>query len=263
MGVHRVAPLFFGGTILRLRIAVALFGFLYGMTGAHAQVPGSITGTIINLSAFGEATHPNDEARMILWVEEQHAEKAVAASRVNQKMRQGMEIVAREDTRATLKTRGYYSHPIYPEQPRPSGSTIRNATGWRVGQYLELTTTNLAGLPKLVAAMQSVLVLNGLHFGLSKVTIKKLDEQRMDAAYNELQRRIAIVTKAMGRNMNDVVVEKIEFNDPDIQSNRLEAQTSVSMRAAAPMDAMQVSEPSFEPGETTLGMQVSGKLRIK
>jgi predicted secreted protein len=48
-------------------------------------------------------------------VEEQDKDKAAAASRVNQKMKQGTDIVRKEDGKATLKTMGYYTYPVYPE----------------------------------------------------------------------------------------------------------------------------------------------------
>jgi uncharacterized protein YggE len=256
-------PPFFLEATLRFRISAVLLGLLCIMAGAHAQTPLSTNGTSIDVSAFGEATHPNDEARVVLWIEEQDQEKGVAASRVNQKMRQGMEIVARTDPQAILKTRGYYSHPIYPEQPRPAGSPARQAASWRVGQYLEVTTANLQGLPKTIAAAQGMLALNGLHFALSKSTIRKLDQQRIEAAYTDLYRRIGIITKAMGRNVNEVMVEKIELDDSDIYSPRLQVQPAASMRGGASMESMQVQEPSFEPGETTLGIRISGKLRLK
>lgn len=250
---------------MRIHTGVRLIGFLGIMVGMHvyayAQEALSTSGTIINLSASGEVTHLNDEAKVILWIEEQDREKAVAASRVNQKMRRGMEIVSREDPGAILKTHGYYTHAVYPEPPRASGSSTVQATNWRVGQYLEVTTSNLEGLPKLTAAAQSVLALNGLRFSLSKSTVKKLDEQRIEAAYDNLRQRIAITAKAMGRTMSDVEIEKVEFEDAALHLPQ-EAMMVSSMRAST-SNTPQVSEPSFEPGETTLSIRVSSQLRFK
>ena len=88
-------------------------------------------------------------------------------------MKQGTEIVRREDPQAELKTVNYYTYPVYPEVPdtaAPAGAqqaARRVPIGWRVGQYLEVRTRNLAALPKTVAAAQKVLDLNGIDYHLS------------------------------------------------------------------------------------------------
>jgi uncharacterized protein YggE len=73
------------------------------------------SGTLVVIPAFGEVTHANDEATASFTIEEQDKDKAAAASRVNLKMKQGMEAIRKEDPQAQLKTIGYYSYPVYPE----------------------------------------------------------------------------------------------------------------------------------------------------
>ena len=164
----------------RLKTLVAV-GCVAASAAAFAQTPAQTSGTLVIVPAYGEVKHANDEARMTLMVEEQDKDKAAAASRVNQKMKQGTEIVRKADPQATLTTRGYYTYAVYPEdQPRQSNKA-RQPSAWRVGQYLEVKTTNLTALPKTVAAAQGVLALNGLQFGLTEATTKKLDAERIDA----------------------------------------------------------------------------------
>ena len=247
------------------RVPVVLFSFLLSasLITAQAQAQIQTSGTLVVIPAYGEVRHPNDEARATLMIEEQDKDKAVAASRVNQKMKQGTEIIKREDPQATLKTRGYYTFPIYADeqvQPR-QGSRARQPISWRVGQYLEVTTTNLADLPKTVAAAQRILALNNIHFGLTDATGRKVEEQRIAATYRNLTDRIAAIAKAMGRNAADCVLDTLDFEG----SGAYAQQDSVSPKAmrAAPMEAMQVEEPSFEPCETILGMRAIGKVRFK
>lgn len=64
---------------------------------AHAQTAVKTTGALVIVPAYGEVRQANDEARITLAIEEQDKDKAVAASRVNQKMKQGVEILKRED----------------------------------------------------------------------------------------------------------------------------------------------------------------------
>ena len=108
-------------------------------------------GTIISVSGTGEVTAENDQAKATFFIEEQDKDKGVAASRVNQKMKDGTELLKKMDPDGKYATRGYYTYPVYSDQT--SASKPRTLTGWRVGQYLDLTTKNIIQLPATVAAV--------------------------------------------------------------------------------------------------------------
>ena len=225
------------------------------------------SGTLVVVPANGEVVHVNDRVTVTLAVEEQDKDKAAAASRVNQKMNQGAAIVKKADPQAVLKTQGYYTYAVYPETaPLPPGVAAkpRVPTGWRVGQYLQVTTTNLVALPKTVSAAQGVLTLNRLNFGLAPATIRKLDDQRIAAAYKNLNERVAAIAGAMGRNVSDAVIDTIDFEGSGNYAQRVNVAGARAMSA----DSMghggnQVAEPSFEPGETTLNMGLVAKVKFK
>ncbi|RJG06383.1 DUF541 domain-containing protein [Noviherbaspirillum cavernae] len=237
-----------------------------GIMNVHAQSPAQNTGTLVIVPGMGEVKHPNDEARVTFMVEEQDKDKAAAASRVNQKMKQGMEIVKKEDPGATLKTRGYYTYPVYPDDQQRPASRSNSKTGqpasWRVGQYLEVTTKNLNELPKTVAAAQRLLALNGLQFSLSEQTSKVLDQQGIEASYRNLTERVASIAKAMGRNVSDANFEAVDLEGSGAYAPQQDAYAAKAMRAAV-ADGVQVEEPSFEAGETTLRTRIVGKVRFK
>lgn len=234
---------------------------------AHAQSGVKTAGTLVIVPAYGEVTQPNDEARATFMIEEQDKDKAAAASRVNVKMRQGADIIRAGDPQAKLKTHGYYTYPVYADEtapPRPAGnSRSRQPVGWRVGQYLEVKTLNLNDLPKTVAAAQKILALNGLQFGLSEVATTRLDSQRIEASYKNLNERIAAIAKAMGRNPADAVLETIDFEASGAYAPQSDMMQAKSMRASAAREAAPVEEPSFEPGETSLQMRVVGRVKFK
>jgi predicted secreted protein len=250
--------------MLRLAHAVS-FSVLLGLShGGIAQPAIQTSGTLIIVPAHGEVRYPNDEARVSLMIEEQDKDKAAAASRVNQKMKQGTEIVKREDPSATFKTHGYYTYPVYADDQPRHHIKSRHPVAWRVGQYLEVTTTNLSNLPKTVASAQRLLALNGLQFGLTEASKKKLDEQRIAVAYRNLTERIESIAKAMGRNMADAIIETIDF---EVSGNYLPKQemaaSLMSVRSNGMQDSAPVAEPSFEAGETILDMRVVGKIKFK
>ena len=237
--------------------------FLFaGPAAAQKRATPDTAGTVVVVPAYGEVRHPNDEARATFMVEEQDKDKAVAASRVNRKMKQGTEIVKKEDPQAILKTFGYYTYPVYPdEQIQPRQNKPKQPIGWRVGQYLEVRTTNLVTLPKMAAAAQQILALSGLQFGLADATARKLEAQQIAAAYANLTDRIAAVAQAMGRSVADATMDTVDFEGSGAYAPQQERATK-SMRSTVAA-AMQVEEPSFEPGETTLSIRVVGKARFK
>src|SRR5476649_279487 len=224
---------------------------------AHAAETLPTAGALVVVPAFGEVKHANDQAVATLAVEEQDKDKTAAASRVNQKMTQGIDIVKKQDPQASLKTQGYYTYPVYPDDvPLPPGAKPKPCvpTSWRVGQTLQVTTCALPILPKTVAAAQSILTLNGLQFGLTPETTKKLDDERIHATYQNLNERIASIASAMGRRLDDAVVTTIDFEGSGNYAQRegYAAAPAPMMMARMTKEAPDVSEPSFEPGETTL-----------
>lgn len=249
-----------------------LFPFVFALlvsstTLAEVQTPIETNGTTVIVPAFGEVRHVNDEAHVTFMVEEQDKDRSAAASRVNRQMKEGIAILKREDPTALLETRNYYSYPIYADEggapiPRQNGQPQqRQIVGWRVGQHLEMTTSNLADLPRTVATAQRVLALNGLQFGLKDETAKKLEEQRIAAAYANLVERLQAIARAMGRNPSDAELQVIDFEASGNYGPQAEAAPRMTMSAKA-MDAS-VEEPSFEPGETTLSMRVIGRARFR
>jgi uncharacterized protein len=245
--------------------------FLFALALANpvvAQVAPSVQtgGTLIVVPAFGEVRQPNDEARVTFMVEEQDKDRIAAVNRVNQKMKQGTDTIRREDPSARLETRGYFTYPVYADELPPRTLQHRPGTrqivGWRVGQYLEVTTTDIEGLPRMVAAAQRLLALNGLQFGLAEATARRLEEKRIAAAYANLMERLAAVAKAMGRSPADMVLDTVDFEG----SGGYVAQPEMAaprMMSAKTMDAHQVEEPSFEPGETVLSMRVVGRAKLR
>jgi uncharacterized protein YggE len=249
-------------------LAAAALSTLALASQAAPLEPLPTAGTLVVVPAFGEVKHVNDQATITLSVEEVDKDKAAAASRVNLKMKQGLEIVKKEDPQASLKTQGYYTYPVYPEEVAPQTGQPRKPrlpTAWRVGQSLQVITANLGNLPKTVAAAQRILALNNLRFGLTPETTRKLDDQRIAATYANLTERVHSIANAMGRKAGDAVLDTVDFEGSGNYTERV----SVTGAARAPMAMLAkgadaaVEEPSFEPGETTLQMRLVGKVRFK
>ena len=243
-----------------LRRLVHLLILTFAATVAYAQ---STSGTLLIVPANGEVRHANDEVRATLMIEEQDKDKAAAASRVNRKMKQGVDIVKQLDPRASLKSRGYYTYAVYADEPVRSAGKARQQTGWRVGQYLDVTTTSLETLPRTIAAAQRVLALNGLQFGLSAASSKQLEQARIEAALRNLNERLAMIAHGMGRNVADAVIDTIDFEASGAYAQSEGYAPKAMLRGQPNQDVVVVEEPSFEPGETTLNLRLVGKVRFK
>jgi predicted secreted protein len=239
---------------------------------AHAQTApavSSTSGALVIVPAFGEVKHANDEATVTFSVEEQDRDRAAATARVNQKMKEGTEIVRREDPQAELKTVNYYSYPVYPEvpdNPRPLATPAarRIPIGWRVGQNLEVKTRNLDKLPKTAAAAQKLLGISNIDYHLSPELTRKLDDERIAATWRNLNERIASIARAMGRNVKDAVIDTVDFEGSGHYANPGAPEAMrLSVSGSRSRAAGEMPEPSFEPGETLLQMRLVGKLRFR
>jgi len=182
---------------------------------------------------------------------------------VNQKVKQGIDILKREDPQARLKTRGYYTYPVYAAGNAPSPGKPGQLIGWRVGQYVEATTSNLAALQSTVAAAQGVLGLNGLRFGLTEKTARGADEELIASSYRNLTDRIASIARAMGRNLSDAAIDTVDYEGSGNYVQQPQARMGAAAANVYGGAAPQVEDPSFEPGETTLTMRVVGRVRFK
>ncbi|MEB0139639.1 MULTISPECIES: SIMPL domain-containing protein [unclassified Undibacterium] len=224
----------------------------------------SLSGAELSLAGSADIRAENDQAIVTFLVEEQDKDKAVAASRVNQKMKLGTEILKREDPQGQYSTRAYYSYPVYAEVPPGAVGAARKPQqiGWRSGQYLELKTTKLQQLPATAAAAQKVLALNGISFGLSEAATTRLEAERIAAGYRNFTEKLRMVTAAMGKKIEDVQITSLSF---DGAANEMQtyAVAAPRMLKASRMESDAVAETSFEPGTTQLSIRVAGKIIIK
>lgn len=230
----------------------------------HAQV--ATEGVLLLVPATGKVTHVNDEATLTFTALETGRDKAAAASLVNKKMKQGADIVRAQDGTAKLMTLNYTTSPVYKKVKGQSTDSEENEgrdiVGWKVSQSLTVTTKDLAGLPRMVAAAQGILGFGGINFHLSDAVGKSLDDQRIVSAYQNLNERIASLAKAMGRKVGDATLQTVDVEGAGDSGSTPELGRA-SFRFRANENASAVTEPSFEPGETTLQMHIIGKVKFK
>jgi predicted secreted protein len=223
---------------------------------AHAQV--GTSGSLVIVQATGEVRHANDEATVTFSVSESGRDKAALASLVNGKIKQGTATLRAQDSGATLKTENYSTIAIFKKGTESDES--RDVASWRVVQTVQATTTNLAGLPKLVAAGQAGMALTQIDFHLSDRVEKQLEAERIKATYRHFNERLALIAGEMGRKASDATLESADWEGVGSEGSR-QYVTVAGNRSR--VDTQSVTEPSFEPGETTMQMRMVAKVRFK
>ena len=73
----------------------------------------------------------------------------------------------------------------------------------------------------------------------------------------------ASIAKAMGRKVSDAVLDTVDFEGSGAYAQQDGAQVAPMMMRMAKAAPVEVAEPSFEAGETTLQMRLVGKVKFK
>jgi predicted secreted protein len=236
-----------------VRSGALCFALMTAAAPVPAQTPAAAArfeGTLVTISAAAELEATNDEALASFYLEVQDADLARAQSQLNQRVAEGVATLKRADPKARTETAGYGSYPIY------AAGGGRKIVGWRVRQSVNLRTTELAALPKTVAAGQQQLALGGIAFRLSRAARDRLDAELIQRAYANLSARIAAAAQAMGVPPTRVRVEEVNFGA------RSEGPPIVPMARTMAMSAESVAEPSFDAGQSTQRLDVTAKVRF-
>lgn len=221
--------------------------------GAVAAQPVSARpeGTVVLMNGTAELEVANDEALAQFFFEIQDSDLARAQAQVNQRVAEAVAQLRRADPGALLETTGYSSLPLYP----PGGQ--RKASGWRVRQGISLRTTDLAALPRTVAAAQQSLALGGIDFRLSRAARTKVESDLIAQAIANLNDKIAAAARALGVAAERVRLEELNFG--------VAAPFPIAPRMRAEMmaiDAAPPAEPQLDAGRSLQQLTVTGRARL-
>lgn len=224
-------------------------------------------GSQVLVSGRADIKVVNDQAVISFYAEEIDKDRTLAATRVNQKMKAGIESIKREYKEIELTTRNYHSSQVYEEvaSKNANGMPIvkQQANGWRVGQYLDLKTRDLKNLPAMVAYLQKTLALNNVRFELSDEANKRVEAERIVTGYKNLNERIAMIAQAMGRHSSDFIIDSVDFEGGEIDRSPNRAYGRVVTVSASNVRSDKIVEPDFEPGMSMVSIRVDAKLRVK
>jgi predicted secreted protein len=229
-------------------ICLLVAGLTSGAVMAQS-VPVRSDGTLLLMTGSAEVEVANDEALAQFYFETQDADLQRAQSLVNQRVAEGVAQLKRADPKALVETTGYTSYPVY--QP----GTQRKLVGWRVRQGVSLRTSDLAGLPRAVAAAQQTLALGGIDFRLSRAARTKVESELIAQAIGNLNARVAAAARTLNVPAERVRLEELNFGvaPPPMPMPRMRAE----MAAVPP-----VAEPQFDAGRSLQQLTVTGRARL-
>jgi len=215
-----------------------------------AQTPAPRSeGTVLLMTGSAVVEVDNDEALAQFYFEVQETELPRAQSLVNQRVADGVAQLKRADPKASVETAGYTSYPVY--QP----GSQRKLIGWRVRQAVSLRTSDLAALPRTVAAGQQHLALAGIEFRLSRAARSRVEAALIEQAIANLNDKVAAAARALNVPTARVRLEELNFGVAPPPMPRMRAE---AMAGAAPP----VEEPQFDAGRSLQQLTVTGKARL-
>ncbi len=235
--------------MMRSLIPAMLLAPALAFAQVNAASPRS-DGAAIVMTGSAEIEVPNDEAVASFYLEVQDGDLAKAQSLLNQRVAEGVAQLKRSDPKGQVETAGYGSYPIYSREGR-------QVIAWRVRQAVTLRTSDLAGLPRTVAAAQRTLALGGVDFRLSRLGRDRVEADLILAAVVNLNARFAAAARALGVAPERLRMEELNFAAtaarPPMQVRAME------MRASA---AEPVAEPQLDAGRSLHQMTVTGRARL-
>ncbi len=235
------------------RLAILWLALLAAAGGAWAQVtPPRFDGTTLLLTGSAEIEVANDEAVAQFYLEQQDVDLARAQSLVNQRVADAVAKLKHTDPGALIETAGYSSYPVY-----QSGAQ-RKLVGWRIRQGISMRTTDLAALPRAVAAAQQLLALGGIDFRLSRAVREKVEGELIALAIANLNGKVAAAARALNVPADKVRLEELNFGVAPPPPMPLATRARAEMMMSAP----QVEEPRFEAGRSLQQLTVTARARL-
>ncbi|WP_199053338.1 SIMPL domain-containing protein [Aquitalea sp. ASV15] len=202
----------------------------------------------LRLSASAQQEVANDQLQATLYLQDRSEQPALLADRLNKGIARGL-AAGKAYPQVELSSGSYNSWPSYDK-----GGKIN---GWQGRAEIRLKSRNMTQAAELVAQLQKTMLLEGVQFSVSDNARHAAEKAMIPAALAEMQQQADITAKTLGKSR--VTIKELEFGNaaPAYRPPML-------MRAAAaPMaKEMDVAQPDWQPGQSQLQLQITGKIEL-
>ncbi|MGB0712499.1 MAG: SIMPL domain-containing protein [Gammaproteobacteria bacterium] len=205
----------------------------------------------VTLSAQASTEVENDRMIVRFAAEAEQSTPAEVANEINRVMAKARQALsAYPDLKAA--TGNYAIHPVYVTAKFDSSRRIGH---WRGSQELRLEGTRLQDMAKLTETLQSILVIKGMEFAVSRELRQQTLDRLMNTAIKRFQHRATLAANALGRDgfrLVDLSVGGSGHAPGPIQHRAMDMAT---LRAAAPV--------STQPGSSEITVMVTGTVELQ
>ena len=198
-----------------------------------------------SLSAEASGEVANDLLVARLAVQEEDADPAALAERVNGAMSAALATLEGRDT-ISVRTLDYRTDPVY-------GKDSREVSRWRAVQQLELRTADIASGSAAIGELQATLVVQGVRLEPAPATRLAAEDALVVEALEAFAARAALVAETVGASGHRVV-------QADVQTEG--ARPPVYARAAAESRDVSVA-PALAAGTSELTVRVFGTVELE
>lgn len=225
-----------------LLLGVALL--LSQLAPAQAAEPA----TLLNLSASAQRELPNDQLNATLYIQERQPQAAQLADKLNRTLNRAKADAAGYP-KVTISSGNYNSWPSYDKNGK--------INGWQGRADIRLHSRDFTAAAELIAQLQKYMLLEGVQFSVADSTRKATEQTLIPEAIAQLQHQAAAAGKALGKQQQQVRELTIGESQPNMPPMLMRAKAMTADAAA------EVATPEWQPGNSTIQLNVSGRIELQ
>lgn len=204
----------------------------------------------LNLSLTEQRQVDQDTLNASLQYVAQGRDRRELQNEVNRAMAEALELL-RDNAGIEFNTGFYQVHIV--QAGRPGRADVENPV-YRAQQNIELRSKDSNLMLDVTGSLQEMgLVLNGLHYSLSREAHAQVEGELLQAALTKLQGRAEDAATALGKGTAELVEVSMDAS-PFITGSRMYAPRAVM----SAMDA-EMAAPVADPGQSTVSVSISAR----
>lgn len=231
---------------------VCLMLLIYGapwLATVQAQAADEVLYNVYSLSGEASAEVQNDLMIATLVVQQEDADPAKLAEKVNSTMSWATEQLGGFDT-IKLSTRDYQTYPRY------DSSQTRRLIGWRATQSLQLETEDFGAAGQAIQKLQERLQVQGIRHMAKESTRQQASDALISEALDAFKARALLVQKNMGSNGYTVLDVNIQTGESSTPMFSARSEMADMVRSSV------ATEPTLESGTSRVNVQVFGRVQL-
>lgn len=189
----------------------------------------------------------NDEVRASLYKKAQAPDAKSLATQLNTAVNSALNIAKRYPS-VTVSTGQQSTYPRYDKNDK--------IIGWTGQANIDIKSTDFTATSQLIADLQSIMVMDGLNFGVSNAKKATIEQRLMTEASRAFQNQAKNLTRAWDARGYRVVNVNLNTN------NNNYPRPMYSMVAKAEAADASVPSQNFESGNSTISVTANGTIEL-